>query len=62
MTKRLAVPRHTVDAALKVVMNPASKARMDTESLSLEDAAIYAEFSVIWTRRDARLLDARVAA
>lgn len=43
MTKRLAVPRHTVDAALKVVKNPASKARMDTESLSLEDAAIYAE-------------------
>lgn len=44
MTKRLAVPGHTVDAALKVVKNPASKERMDTESLSLEDAAIYAEF------------------
>jgi ParB family chromosome partitioning protein len=44
IAKRVALPRATVDAALKVTRNPATKDRMDATGMTLEEAAIFAEF------------------
>jgi len=40
----VALPRATVDAALNVTRNPATKDRMDATGMTLEEAAIFAEF------------------
>jgi len=44
IAKRVALPRATVDAALNVTRNPATKDRMDATGMTLEEAAIFAEF------------------
>jgi ParB family chromosome partitioning protein len=44
IAKRTALKRGTVDAALTVVGSQATKARMDDDGLTLDQAAIFAEF------------------
>jgi ParB family chromosome partitioning protein len=44
IVKRTAVARPVVDAALAVAAHEASKARMDEQEMTLEQAAIFAEF------------------
>jgi ParB family chromosome partitioning protein len=44
IAKRVALPRATVDAALNVTRNPVTKDRMDATGMTLEEAAIFAEF------------------
>lgn len=44
ITKRAALPRPMVDAALTVTANAATVARMDDRGMTLDEAAIYAEF------------------
>lgn len=44
IVKRTAVARPVVDAALAVTAHQASKARMDEQEMTLEQAAIFAEF------------------
>ena len=44
IAKRVALPRATVDAAISVTRNPATKDRMDNSGMTLEEAAIFAEF------------------
>lgn len=44
IAKRTAIKRTTVNAALAVVGNTATRTRMDEQSLSLEQAAAFAEF------------------
>jgi len=44
IAKRVALPRGTVDSALTVAANPATKERMDAAGMTLEDAATFAEF------------------
>jgi ParB family chromosome partitioning protein len=44
IAKRVALPRSTVDSALTVAANPATKERMDAAGMTLEDAANFAEF------------------
>ena len=44
IAKRVALPRATVDAAISVTRNPATKDRMDNTGMTLEEAAIFAEF------------------
>jgi ParB family chromosome partitioning protein len=44
IVKRTSLPRPVVDAALSVAAHQASKARMDAEGMTLEQAAIFAEF------------------
>ena len=44
IAKRTALPRPLVDTTLTVVANPATKERMDSAGMTLEDAAIFAEF------------------
>jgi hypothetical protein len=44
IAKRTALKRATVDAALTVVVSQATKARIDNDGLTLDQAAIFAEF------------------
>jgi len=44
IAKRVALPRATVNNALTVAANPATKERMDAAGMTLEDAATFAEF------------------
>ena len=44
IAKRVALPRSTVDTALAVTRNSATKERMDAAGMTLEDAALFAEF------------------
>lgn len=44
ITKQMALPRRTVNSVLAVVANPATKERMDTAGMTLQDAALFAEF------------------
>lgn len=44
VAKRLAVPRASVTKAVAVAKSDTARARMDADHLTLEDAAIYAEF------------------
>ena len=44
IVKRTAVARPVVDAALAVAAHEASKARMDAQGMTLEQAAIFSEF------------------
>ena len=62
IAKRLSVPRPTVNAAIAVTKADQSRNRLDSGGLTLEEAAIFAEFSVIWTRRDGRLPELSAAA
>ena len=62
IAKRTSLARPTVNAALTVTKAEQTRAKYEAGDLTLEQAAIFAEFSVIWTRRDARLPDARAAA
>ena len=62
IAKRTSIDRPTVNAALAVTKADQTRNRLESGDLTLQEAAIFAEFSVIWTRRDARLPDVRVAA
>ena len=44
IAKRVALPRSTVDTALAVTRNSATKERMAAAGMTLEDAALFAEF------------------
>ena len=44
IVKRTSLPRPVVDAALSVAAHQASKDRMDAEGMTLEQAAVFAEF------------------
>lgn len=44
ITKRTALPRSTVDAAITVTRSPSARERMDQVGLTLDEAAIFAEF------------------
>ena len=44
ITKQMALPRPAVNSVLAVVANPATKERMDTAGMTLQDAALFAEF------------------
>jgi ParB family chromosome partitioning protein len=44
IAKRVALPRATVDSALAVTRNSATKERMDAAGMTLEEAALFAEF------------------
>lgn len=44
ITKRLSVPRPTVNAALAVTKSDQTRNRLDSGDLTLEDAAVFAEF------------------
>lgn len=44
IAKRVALPRATVDTALAVTRNSATKERMDAAGMTLEEAALFAEF------------------
>ncbi len=45
ITKRTALPRRTVDASLIVTASPGSRGRMDSTGLTLDQAALFAEFA-----------------
>ena len=51
ITKRLSVPRPTVNAALAVTKSDQTRNRLESGDLTLEDAAVFAEFFVMWTER-----------
>ena len=44
IAKRVALPRATVDSALAVTRNSSTKERMDAAGMTLEEAALFAEF------------------
>lgn len=59
IAKRTGLARPTVKAALAVAGSESAKEAMTQEALTLDQAAILAEFSVIWTRRCSHLPRAR---
>jgi ParB family chromosome partitioning protein len=62
IAKRTSIDRPTVNAAMAVTKADQSRNRLDSGDLTLEEAAIFAEFSVIWTRRDGHLPELTAAA
>lgn len=56
IAKQARIKRTDVDAAIAVSGSPLARAASDRYAdLTLDQAAVVAEFSVIWTRRDGRL-------
>ena len=55
IAKRTSIDRPTVNAALAVTKADQTRNRLESGDLTLQEAAIFAEFSVIWTRRDGHL-------